>query len=272
MINKKFGELTIIALLPNGKCSCLCTCGNYTIKFLCNLIKGKTKSCGCLRKQTYIFARKDLSGLVFNKLTALYDTNKVNSKLRVWRCLCSCGATIDVTSSNLLGGVVGSCGCINTRDLVGEVFGRLTVKESVGSTLSRNLIYSCLCSCGKITNVSTNHLINGHTRSCGCIRIEMVGINHPSWRGGDKDYCPIWSDKGYKADIRERDSNICQNPYCYGKYTVLDIHHIDYNKKNCHPNNLITICHSCNARANSDRAWHTEWYQAIMSKKYNYRY
>lgn len=44
-----------------------------------------------------------------------------------------------------------------------------------------------------------------------------------------------------------------------------------YVKKNCHPNNLITLCSSCNARANFDRAWHTSWYKAIINNKYNFK-
>jgi len=33
----------------------------------------------------------------------------------------------------------------------------------------------------------------------------------------------------------------------------LTIHHIDYDKRNCDDGNLITLCHSCNPRANSNR-------------------
>ena len=52
----------------------------------------------------------------------------------------------------------------------------------------------------------------------------------------------------------------------------LSIHHIDYDKKNCHPSNLITVCIGCNGRANTDRDWHKSWYQTIMSKKFGYKY
>jgi len=29
--------------------------------------------------------------------------------------------------------------------------------------------------------------------------------------------------------------------------------HIDYNKKNCNPDNLITLCHSCHSKTNHNR-------------------
>jgi len=97
----------------------------------------------------------------------------------------------------------------------------------------------------------------------------LCGENNPNWRGGKstEPYCPVWSDKEYKIYIRKRDNNICQNPYCFHTTKKLSIHHIDYNKKNCHPSNLITLCVSCNSRANKDRSWHQKWYQTLMNKK-----
>lgn len=104
--------------------------------------------------------------------------------------------------------------------------------------------------------------------------INFSGENSPTWRGGLSldNYCDAWRDKTYKEDIKIRDNYICQNPYCYKKSNKLSIHHIDYDKKNCHPSNLITVCNSCNSLANSERKWHTNWYQALMAKKYNYTY
>lgn len=113
-----------------------------------------------------------------------------------------------------------------------------------------------------------NHI--KHAYSCpGCESERMSGENSPNWKGGIScgSYCPIWSDKGYKDYIRERDNNVCQNPYCYNKSNRLSIHHIDYDKKNCHPSNLITVCDSCNSKANFDRIWHKKWYQTIMQKR-----
>lgn len=76
-----------------------------------------------------------------------------------------------------------------------------------------------------------------------------------------------------KLDILERDAYVCLNTYCTSKApNDLTIHHIDYNKKNCHPSNLITVCRSCNGRANKDRRWYKAWYQAIMYRRYSYDY
>lgn len=37
-----------------------------------------------------------------------------------------------------------------------------------------------------------------------------------------------------------------------------DVHHIDYDKKNNNPENLITLCHSCHAKTNSNREYWTK--------------
>jgi hypothetical protein len=93
--------------------------------------------------------------------------------------------------------------------------------------------------------------------------------NHPNWKGGVsfEPYCQIWSDKEYKESIRERDGHRCLNPECNKKSSKLRIHHINYNKKDCRPNNLITVCVSCNSKANYNRNWHKAWYKAIITRR-----
>jgi len=100
--------------------------------------------------------------------------------------------------------------------------------------------------------------------------IRFSGPNSPNWRGGlsSASYCEAWKDLEYKKDICDRDGNRCLNPYCESKNNNdLAIHHIDYNKQNCHPKNLITVCRSCNSKANKDREWHKSWYQAIIRRR-----
>jgi len=96
------------------------------------------------------------------------------------------------------------------------------------------------------------------------------GEKNPAWKGGISCelYCEQWSDKDYKESIKERDGYKCLNPECNKKSNKLCIHHIDYIKKNCHPLNLITVCVSCNSKANTNRDWHKSWYQAIIKKRY----
>jgi hypothetical protein len=142
----------------------------------------------------------------------------------------------------------------------------LLSKEYVNSTTKLDYI----CSNNHNNNI-TWHGWNSGNRCSICRSIKFSGSGNPNWKGGlsYEPYCPIWSDKEYKQYIRDRDGNKCLNPYCSKNNSRLTIHHIDYNKKNCSPSNLITVCNSCNARANTDRDWHTTWYQALVYMRYN---
>jgi hypothetical protein len=108
----------------------------------------------------------------------------------------------------------------------------------------------------------------------GCRAEWMVQENNPAWNNGSKSepYCPLWLDTEYKKSIRERDGNVCANPACLKTTGRLCVHHIDYNKKNCEPFNLITLCNSCNSIANTDREWHEQWFKTIMNRRYRIEY
>lgn len=103
-----------------------------------------------------------------------------------------------------------------------------------------------------------------------------MGKNAAGWKGGIsfEEYCAIWVDKEYKEDIFDRDNNECQNLDCWRTTNHLPLHrhHINYNKLNCHPWNIITLCCSCNSRANYNREFWQGLYQNIMIKKYGYQY
>lgn len=102
---------------------------------------------------------------------------------------------------------------------------------------------------------------------------KLSGENASNWKGGIscEPYCDVWIDKEYKQSIRERDNNECQNPDCWhtSNHLSLTIHHIDYIKKNCIPKNLLTLCQSCNGRANFNREEWTVFYQKIIERKEN---
>lgn len=90
--------------------------------------------------------------------------------------------------------------------------------------------------------------------------------NHPNWQGG-KSFEPysLEFNKHLKKEIRKRDNYTCQQ--CRHKEKdlkrKLSVHHIDYNKKNNSPNNLISLCVVCHAQTNYDR---NDWTQYFENK------
>lgn len=91
------------------------------------------------------------------------------------------------------------------------------------------------------------------------------GRKHWNWKGGKsfEPYSLDWT-KTLKRAIRERDKYVCQ--WCkktQGKQ-LFCVHHIDNNKKNCNPNNLVTLCRSChiklhNGAKNDPKGLNSNW-------------
>ena len=112
------------------------------------------------------------------------------------------------------------------------------------------------------------------------LSINIRGENHPNWQDGRSEwtYCEVWRDEEYKRSFRDRDKNRCMNPKCWGKSKKLVIHHIDHDRMNCGPSNLITLCASCNKRADGSKRKrksskvHEVFYKRIMSTLYGYEY
>jgi len=121
-----------------------------------------------------------LIGTKHNLLTILEIEPK--GKRKYFKCRCDCGSIKSVRSDSLLSHKIKSCGCLvktstlrggAKRDLTGRVFGRLTVEAESGKTNNGNYKWQCKCACGNMTLVASHQLVNGRTRSCGCLRTEL---------------------------------------------------------------------------------------------------
>ena len=80
------------------------------------------------------------------------------------------------------------------------------------------------------------------------------GSKGNNWRGGlsFEFYSIDWTGT-LRRSIRERDHYICQICGELQSDKAFDVHHIDYNKKNCNPDNLITLCRKCHNKTNFNR-------------------
>lgn len=94
----------------------------------------------------------------------------------------------------------------------------------------------------------------------------MSQENHWNWQGGKSGiYCNEW--RYIRTPLKELDNNECQNPYCEGKSQRLTSHHIDYNKQNCLPNNITTLCVVCNSQANFNRNYWQKIYTTLKNER-----
>ncbi len=97
----------------------------------------------------------------------------------------------------------------------------------------------------------------------------ISGENSPVWKGGVSffPYPPEFNGK-FKWQIRKRDRFKCQ--LCgLKKYKGLPVHHIDYVKENCGPENVITLCSSCHGRVNKNRKKWKQYFTALMEERRN---
>jgi len=87
-----------------------------------------------------------------------------------------------------------------------------------------------------------------------------VGDKNPNWNGGTsyEPYSVDWT-KTLKRAIRERDKYTCQLCNIQPDDT-LSVHHIDYDKKNCSPNNLISLCRICHNKTQVRRDYWKEYF------------
>jgi hypothetical protein len=96
-------------------------------------------------------------------------------------------------------------------------------------------------------------------------QLGKTGEKAPNWRGGKsfEPYSVDWK-KTLKISIRERDKyrcKICGEPQ---GDEALSVHHIDYNKLNCNPDNLISLCRSCHVKTNYNREKWIEYFNNIL--------
>ena len=148
------------------------------------------------------------------------------------------------------------------KDLTGQPFGRLIVIREYGRDKHGNVLWLCRClgkngnDCGKEVVVEGNHLKDGHTASCGCLRLERITTHdctHEPWYPTYKNMmrrCGHWEGgKEYELRLyRDRGITVCEewqkSPRAFGDWLLahgwrkgLQIDRIDndkgYSPENC---------------------------------------
>lgn len=118
---------------------------------------------------------KDLSGQRFGRLVVLHRDESAPAGRSKWVCRCDCGNTVSVWRNHLTGiRGTASCGCarigVNSKNLSGQRFGRLTAIEPTAKKSGNTYVWKCQCDCGRTCYASAARLQSGDTKSCGCLQ------------------------------------------------------------------------------------------------------
>lgn len=215
---------------------------------------------------------KNLSGERFDRLLVLNRTNEryKSTGSFIWKCLCECGKVVRIPTSSLTTGNTRSCGCLNREksvergknkalDLRNQRFGRLLALCPTDQRRGTFIIWKCMCECLNISYVASGDLTSGHTKSCGCLKLEASiqnlpndykGEKHWNWRGGitpkDRQARNTVEYRDWRNSVFIRDNYLCQKCLENG---YLHAHHIlsfdDYVNLRYDTDNGITLCASC---------------------------
>ncbi len=122
---------------------------------------------------------------------------------------------------------------------------------------------------GRVGYWAGKKLNENHKRNIG---IAGLGDKNGNWHGGIA-ISPYGKgfNKELKEQIRERDDYICQlcgmhKNELTGYHKKHAVHHIDYDKYNNNPTNLITLCNElCHSRTNGKREYWTKYFQDMFN-------
>ena len=146
--------------------------------------------------------------IVVERSQPIHGGKLVKRTWGAWKFLCDCGKTIIVKTIDLNRGSTTSCGCLvraNGKSLLpNQKINKLT------TIAYENGKWLCRCDCGEVTKLSTNTIISGNTKSCGCLKSiankEKIEKLHCSVRKFDPKTASarrIWKSYCY------RDKNCC---------------------------------------------------------------
>lgn len=134
LIGEKYGKLTVVAEAPKkaGRTAwyCKCDCGNPNLIHVTgnNLRMGKTKSCGCAKKESRIIDMTGWKmwehGVPNSKIIVMAPVGQNNDGDVLWECECRCGNKKHFVANGkyIRNGFKLSCGCdkLNDYDLTND--------------------------------------------------------------------------------------------------------------------------------------------------------
>ena len=134
LVGQRFGRLVVLREYGRDKrgiiWECLCDCGTIVYVHTRDLNIGKTKSCGCLRRDiNREMHMADIAGIHCGYLDVIRSVG-IQKRKQIWECRCKCGRICYASTQDLLSGNVISCGCIRSvgENLICEYLDRKNIK------------------------------------------------------------------------------------------------------------------------------------------------
>ena len=160
IVGERFGRLIVVGEIEPIKNTrqfmCKCDCGNEKVVRIPDLLLGRTRSCGCLRKEiSKERMSEDLTGQIFNELTAIRQVDdfvgRGNYRRSKWLFRCSCGREVEALAVNVKHGKTKSCGH----------FGRSIAEHLMFKWLSeRNVRFDYEAMFNDLRNPSTGYMLH----------------------------------------------------------------------------------------------------------------
>lgn len=110
------------------------------------------------------------TGMKFGHWEVIKFDHTNEHRVKYFLCKCDvCGTYRPVRATSLISGQSTACSQACKKEIVGQKFGRWTVKTK---DESRPRYYICECECGTKKSVYGGSLTTGKSLSCGCLKIE----------------------------------------------------------------------------------------------------
>ena len=275
---ERYGRLTIICFVGRNSRGCplfLVLCDCYTIKVVngYNLLYEKTRSCGCLNRESVSIANKgrELSLEHKKKISIANKGKKLSSEHKKKISLSKMGnlnpskrpEVRKKMSESAKNHPSNSLGCVRS--------------EETKNKISEHRKGKCVGKYNPMKRIDLKKRLSDLNKGSNNPMYGKHGKDAGNWRGGIsfEPYCQKFNDE-FKERVRAffgYKCMICGKSNAKSKIK-LSVHHVEYNKQACcdgKPVHFAALCRSCHAKTNGNRERWEAMLHRIIDEIYNGR-